>query len=361
MRSIVESFGFTFIVLNLDDLFSSSRPASEQSVDLSSHITRNCYVDLADPNLPIKMLPNEMTLSPLQKPIDPLENILRPLTKTSQCSMIQNLTSAALLKFCKNRTRNKVLIKTTTSTQMAIDTLLAVSLGNGWSLDQQIGASSYIDGVLVCRPLAQIADAELRQYSKLMEVNTQLPAPHHSTVKKLEIPSLITDFVIKLEENYPMTSAVINQTVNKIGKTKSSSSSLTARTCTICQLSSDPKANQWKHATTLASHDQSNANPNQDRRKLIEVGSETPKEQNPLGLLKDQICYSCLVMFNDHQYLKKDHQQGSDFLDWVQLPDYCYQSLIEPSDKLDSQIDLQNGPSPSDDLQSVLDEFLIKD
>ncbi|WAR54856.1 hypothetical protein PtB15_4B474 [Puccinia triticina] len=75
---------------------------------------------------------------------------------------------------------------------MAINTLVGVSLGNGWSLDQQIGPSSYIDDVLICRPLAQIVDAELAQYSKLMEFDHPSPVTQQAPTKKTDIPAVIT-------------------------------------------------------------------------------------------------------------------------------------------------------------------------
>lgn len=75
----------------------------------------------------------------------PLANTLRPLTQTSRRSLIDSLINKFLLDFCQQKPRHKVLVQTSTSTQMAINTLLAVSLGNGWSLDQQIGPSSYVN------------------------------------------------------------------------------------------------------------------------------------------------------------------------------------------------------------------------
>ncbi|KAA1064310.1 hypothetical protein PGTUg99_012518 [Puccinia graminis f. sp. tritici] len=375
LRSMVESLGFSLKILNLDDLFDSPASVEESSPNGCSP---RCFVDLSDPNLPIKTIaptdPRFSTPSSTETVMKPLANTLRPLTQTSRRSLIESLINKRLLDFCKHKPRNKVLVKPTTSTQMAIDTLAGVSLGNGWSLDQQIGPSSCIDDVLVCRPLAQIVDAELFQYSKLMQLDHSYPLIHQAPTKKADIPALITDFVVKLEENYPMTSSVINQTVNKIGKNKSAlaSSSTTStkttrtatngkdcsvtRTCPICHLSSDREANEWKRSITLSTHEPpTTATPNasSDESEIVRPVEEE-EEDEPIRL-RDQLCYACLVTFNDHQYIAHSSQSGHD---WVQLPGF-YQPLtqlpVAPA---------ATPPRPSlsaNHLQAVLDQFLISD
>ncbi|KAA1103049.1 hypothetical protein PGT21_005047 [Puccinia graminis f. sp. tritici] len=375
LRSMVESLGFSLKILNLDDLFDSPASVEESSPNGCSP---RCFVDLSDPNLPIKTIaptdPRFSTPSSTETVMKPLANTLRPLTQTSRRSLIESLINKRLLDFCKHKPRNKVLVKPTTSTQMAIDTLAGVSLGNGWSLDQQIGPSSCIDDVLVCRPLAQIVDAELFQYSKLMQLDHSYPLIHQAPTKKADIPALITDFVVKLEENYPMTSSVINQTVNKIGKNKSAltSSSTTSpkttrtatngkdcsvtRTCPICHLSSDREANEWKRSITLSTHEPpTTATPNarSDESEIVRPVEEE-EEDEPMRL-RDQLCYACLVTFNDHQYIAHSSQSGHD---WVQLPGF-YQPLtqlpVAPA---------ATPPRPSlsaNHLQAVLDQFLISD
>jgi hypothetical protein len=100
--------------------------------------------------LPIKTIDStdpDFSTPPETAMMKPLANTLRPLTQTSRRSLIDSLVNKCLLDFCQHKPRHKVLVETSTSTQMAIDTLLAVSLGKGWSLDQQIGPSSYVNGI----------------------------------------------------------------------------------------------------------------------------------------------------------------------------------------------------------------------
>ncbi|OAV91759.1 hypothetical protein PTTG_03758 [Puccinia triticina 1-1 BBBD Race 1] len=343
LKASVERLGFAFRILTLDELFDPPPSAGSP------------FVDLSDPNLPIKIIDPAPETA-----LAPLANALRPLTQTARRSMVDSLINTRLLQFCKHTPRNKVLVKTVTSTQMAIDALVGVSLGNGWSLDQQIGPSSYIDDVLICRPLAQIVDAELAQYSKLMEFDHPYPVTQQAPTKKTDIPAVITEFVLKLEENYPMTSSVINQTVNKIGKNKplapSASPSTTPsaatngkegpapRTCAICHLSADRNADQWKRSITLCSH---GAGPAEDANGATVVQQLEHDAPRPTGL-RDQLCYACLVTLNDHQYFAPSSRSSHD---WVQLPGY-YRPL-PGAQPLPQQA--------ADHVQAVLDQFLISD
>ncbi|KAH9452155.1 hypothetical protein MJO28_008993 [Puccinia striiformis f. sp. tritici] len=375
IRSMVESLGFNFEIIKLDDLFDSSIPVE----NTSSAGGERWFVDLCDPTLPIK------TMNPADLPTDattqkPLANTLRGLTATSRRSLIENLINKSLLDFCQHKPRNKVLVKTLTSTQMAIDTLLGVSLGNGWSLDQQIGPSSYIDDVLVCRPVSQIVDAELIQFSKLLELDhSYLTISQETPSKKADIPSLITEFVTKLEENYPMTSSVINQTVNKIGKNKSTTSSTSSttsttttngnngslvRTCPICHLSSDREASEWKRSITLSSHEPTTEPITNGEVSATTAGQEDDEkkedeaQETRPSLLSDQLCYACLVTFNDHQYLNHS-SRSHDHHDWVQLPTY-FQHIPQHSSSPPNNTQSIHSQS-ANHLQAVLDEFLISD
>ncbi|PLW32203.1 hypothetical protein PCANC_18932 [Puccinia coronata f. sp. avenae] len=370
LKSIVERLGFTFETLRLDDLFDSPASTPENPSDS----TTKSFVDLSDPSLPIKTIDStdpDFSTPPETAMMKPLANTLRPLTQTSRRSLIDSLVNKCLLDFCQHKPRHKVLVETSTSTQMAIDTLLAVSLGKGWSLDQQIGPSSYVNDVLICRPLAQIVDAELVQYSQLMELDHGYSLTYQSAAKKADIPSLITDFVVKLEENYPMTSSVINQTVNKIGKNKpvasaSTSSIATAQktdgsdcpvtTCPICQLSSDPTAHEWKQSITLSAHERPPEGGSIGGHVEPPAGQPATVEQRESMLLSNQLCYACLVTFNDHQYIS--HASRSDH-DWVQLPSYYLPPVINHAPPPPHSP--PHPSSPVNKIQAVLDEFLLED
>jgi len=271
------------------------------------------------------------------------------------------------------------LIKTFTSTHMAIDTLLGVALGNGWSLDQQIGPSSYVDGVLICRPLSQIMDAELAQYSQLMDPDHTYPLTHPSAAKKADMSALITDFVVKLEENYPMTSAVINQTVNKIGKNKGATAPSSASvsdyastgdlgSCAICQLASDPKAKEWKRSITLSAHEPALEDRVRGEATAFVADGAAAEKGGDGVLLRDQLCYGCLVTFSDHQYI--NHSSARSGHDWVQLPKFYRAPSSAPPPAAAAAPDDDDAPSsdpPTRDISSslahqldaVLDEFLI--
>lgn len=372
LKSMVERFGFSFESLKLHDLF--HQPAS-----LPQHSSARCstFVDISDPNLPIKTmdLTDPETAIPTETLMDPLANTLRPLTQTSRRSLVDSLINKRLLDFCHHTPRNKVLIKTTTSTHMAIDTLLGVALGNGWSLDQQIGPSSYVDDILICRPLAQIVDAELAQYSQLLDPDHTHPLTHPSAAKKPDMSALITDFVVKLEENYPMTSAVINQTVNKIGKNKGATAAASSAsvsnwshastgdldTCAICQLASDPKAQEWKRSITLRSHEAGLDDGAGGQATAAADGAATGKGED-LVLLRDQVCYGCLVTFSDHQYIH--HSSDRPVHNWVQLPNFFLPPssapLAAPAAGDDAPPPTREIPSSiAPQLQAVLDQFLI--
>ncbi|KNZ64104.1 hypothetical protein VP01_1065g1 [Puccinia sorghi] len=412
LKSMVERFGFSFESLKLHDLF--HQPAS-----LPQHSSARCstFVDISDPSRVQSFLPHEYTAHidtpfspcgntdlpiktmdltdpetaiPTETLMDPLANTLRPLTQTSRRSLVDSLINKRLLDFCHHTPRNKVLIKTTTSTHMAIDTLLGVALGNGWSLDQQIGPSSYVDDILICRPLAQIVDAELAQYSQLLDPDHTHPLTHPSAAKKPDMSALITDFVVKLEENYPMTSAVINQTVNKIGKNKGATAAASSAsvsnwshastgdldTCAICQLSvyfldlhredivqlaSDPKAQEWKRSITLRSHEAGLDDGAGGQATAAADGAATGKGED-LVLLRDQVCYGCLVTFSDHQYIH--HSSDRPVHNWVQLPNFFLPPSSAPpaapaagDDAPPPTREIPSSIAPQ--LQAVLDQFLI--
>ncbi|MBW0485519.1 hypothetical protein O181_025234 [Austropuccinia psidii MF-1] len=334
IKSTVESFGFKFLVLKLHDLFAP--PPCQASSDSSSP---KYLVNLSQPTLPIKVI--DPSLSPPPQSSCPLEEILQPLTKTSRSSMLTNLVSSRLLSYCKESKRPKVLVKTTNSTQMAIDTLASVSLGAGWSLSQQIGSSSYVDDVFICRPLAHIVNAELYHFAQLNQLSHTRPISN-PLEKKHDVHALLTDFVIKLEEPYPMTSAVINQTASKIGHVKDldvQERFSNIKTCSICRLSSDPNANQWKQSITLASHSQS---PIMDQSLV----------------LANNLCYSCLVMFRDHQ--SSQDQRPSNESIWAQLPHYSSFMDKDPSPRLESFASEKLNGSVQQ-IEKILQPFMIDD
>lgn len=202
-----------------------------------------------------------------------------------------------------------------------------------------------------------------------MELDHGYPSTYQPATKKADIPTLITDFVVKLEENYPMTSSVINQTVNKIGKNKpvasASTSSLATpqqtngsdspvNTCPICQLSSDPTAHEWKQSITLSVHERA---PEGSIGGHVEpaAGQPATMEQRGSMLLSHQLCYACLVTFNDHQYIS--HSSRTDH-DWVQLPSYYLPPQTNHTPPPHSP---SHPSSPVNNIQAVLDEFLLKD
>ncbi|KAI8444065.1 hypothetical protein BY996DRAFT_8157021 [Phakopsora pachyrhizi] len=268
IKQIVESFGFKFVLIKLDDLF----PCGEKLTTKNSQpVPKKLFVNISNSSLPLKLteeLPSRNST--------PLQELLKPLSNTSRVSFIESLVSKSLMNFCSSsKTRNKVLVKPTNSTEMSIDTLSGVSLGGGWNLTELIGSTSNVNDVLICRPLSLIVNLELKHYLRLTQPSRlegyTFSTPNLNT-KKTDIKSLVKDFVIRLEEDYPMTSSVINQTANKIGqnhdesKESSLNNSLAENNevinkfskkikCSICNLPCDKKSDDWKKAITLDSND----------------------------------------------------------------------------------------------------------
>lgn len=82
-------------------------------------------------------------------------SFLDPLTPTSRVTVLSQLVYSSLSQFCVTvrspSRRRKVLLKSTTATAMAIDTLVGVSAGAGWSLAEQIGGTTILDGTWIFR------------------------------------------------------------------------------------------------------------------------------------------------------------------------------------------------------------------
>ncbi|EGG03662.1 uncharacterized protein MELLADRAFT_90042 [Melampsora larici-populina 98AG31] len=205
---------------------------------------------------------------------------------------------------------------------MAIDTLVGVSLGGGWGIAEQIGGTSFSDNVFICRPILQMVDAEVHHYILLNNLASHSKDPPSPTTvktsKTVTIPSLITDFITKLEGDYPMTSSVINRAANKIGyrspNTEGTAGSTTSRICPSCRLPSDPCANSWKKSITLASH------------STTEPTLQSKPDETTMNLA-DHLCYSCMGTFCDQSLRPSSTIQSTSPHLWTQFPDYVLDSI----------------------------------
>ncbi|KAA1065583.1 hypothetical protein PGT21_004133 [Puccinia graminis f. sp. tritici] len=86
------------------------------------------------------------------------------------------------------------------------------------------------------------------------------------------------------------------------------------------------EANEWKRSITLSTHEPATMptpNASSDASEIVRPVEEE-EEDEPMRL-RDQLCYACLVTFNDHQYIAHSSQSGHD---WVQLPGF-YQPLTQ--------------------------------
>ncbi|KAG0152430.1 hypothetical protein CROQUDRAFT_675750 [Cronartium quercuum f. sp. fusiforme G11] len=227
---------------------------------------------------------------------------------------------------------------------MAIDTLVSVSSGGGWGIAETIGGTAVLDDVFICRPLSQMVDAEIGHQVLLSE----LPSHLHSattfvsttTNRKHTIPSLITDFLTKLEDGYPMTSSVINRAANKIGHRAPSDQKIAGteasyRICPTCRLPSDPRANSWKKSITLASHA---STPHQVTSTLHE---------EPIKL-SDHLCYSCLGTFRDRSQFST---LSTDQEIWTRFPDYVMKSVQQQGPN--------RGAGKYEEMRKMIEGFLI--
>ncbi|KAH9810355.1 hypothetical protein DFH28DRAFT_1085634 [Melampsora americana] len=229
---------------------------------------------------------------------------------------------------------------------MAIDTLVGVSLGGGWGIAEQIGGTSVSDNVFICRPILQMVDAEVHHYillNNLASPSKDAPSPTTGNMSKTTtIPSLITDFITKLEGDYPMTSSVINRAANKIGYRSPHAEETTggtqSRICPSCRLPSDPCANSWKKSITLASH--------------LTTEPNLPLKPDETRInLSDHLCYSCMGTFRDQSLRPSSTVQSTGPHLWTRFPDY----VIEALDQKGTAQDTRN----YEEMRKKIEDYLI--
>lgn len=81
------------------------------------------------------------------------------------------------------------------------------------------------------RPLKDISNEDIQYYLKVKDIK---PAKcMHSKLNETSLQSVIKDFVMDLQENYPATVSTICKTADKIG---SVTNNFNKKKCKVCQV-----------------------------------------------------------------------------------------------------------------------------
>lgn len=147
MRTIVATLGWRLHIVKLSDLFAS--PTTLTLDPSSSTLTAH----LAD-----------STLSPVEQ----LRSLLAPLPATSRASLLSSLLST-LLHTTAHRLGHTILVTGETSTRLAINTIVCMSLGRGWAMGEETGWEWEDErGIVQVRPMRGVVDEEVRYYNAEM-------------------------------------------------------------------------------------------------------------------------------------------------------------------------------------------------
>lgn len=97
-------------------------------------------------------------------------------------------------------------------------------MGRGWGLGSEVKAEVIVDGVVVVRPLAMATLVETLHFLSFNSLTPPLGSPVLPTSldaalereKKEDVPGLLEDFILGLDAGFPMTSATVARTAEKL-------------------------------------------------------------------------------------------------------------------------------------------------
>jgi len=286
VRAIVDATGFNFVSIKLSSLFEPGSSSLSLRPSTSALLAQ----------------PSTSTASPA----DQLRALLAPLPPTARASVTAALLSTALHRTAVAR-GHATLLTGETSTRLAIRTIAGMALGRGGSMGEEVGWEfESAAGVLQCRPLRGVVDAEVRYYNRTKGLDWLERARPSDGVepKKAGIDAVSEDFINNLEATFASTVSTVLRTAHKLGLRTNHdrlqpTMSPAGATCPLCGLPSQLGAETWRSAITISSL--IDGGPAERAEEGVAAGVEGGEARALAPLL----CYGCLLNWQGAQQAAK--------------------------------------------------------
>ncbi|CAH2102555.1 unnamed protein product [Euphydryas editha] len=162
------------------------------------------------------------------------KSILSNVTSSIHRDVMMKIKQNIFLKISKELDCNTVFTAETT-TSLATKLLSNIVIGRGSQIENDIGFADKRDrDTRILRPLRDITNEEIEHYIQIKEIK---PAKAmHNKLNETSLQSVIKNFVMDLQENYPATISTICKTADKIG---SITNNINKKKCVVCQSNLD--------------------------------------------------------------------------------------------------------------------------
>lgn len=237
-----------------------------------------------------------------------------------------------------------------------------MALGRGASLGEEVGWEYETEeGLLVCRPLRGVMDAEVGVYNRArgLEWLEMKRVGERMEAKKAGIGAVSEEFVNGLEATFASTVSTILRTAHKLGLRSNHDrvqSTPTGTMCPLCGLPAQSGAETWRSAITISS--------------LIDtegcdaaVQGDAPKAEGTEGrALAPLLCYGCLLNWQGTQQAGKRPPPTSGAAtedDIVPLPAYVAEVAAKRWAQAENVEVVGERTIGVDDLRSEVEQFLL--
>nr|XP_026493721.1 cytoplasmic tRNA 2-thiolation protein 2 [Vanessa tameamea] len=213
------------------------------------------------------------------------KNILLNIPTSISEDVLTKMKQNIFIKIAK-QLKCRIVFTAETTTLLATRLLSNIAIGRGSQVENDIGfADKREENVKILRPMREITNEEIDHYLRIKELNpaTDILGKGYGT----SLQSVIRNFVLDLQENYPATVSTICKTADKIG---SVTDNVNKKKCIICQSNLD--CNQLNltavDATMFSRKVSSKVINSNENLKHIEEGNNLM-----FPFIYEKLCYCC--------------------------------------------------------------------
>ncbi|XP_045773034.1 cytoplasmic tRNA 2-thiolation protein 2 isoform X2 [Maniola jurtina] len=223
---------------------------------------------------------------------DTLNNIRLNVSPSIYHDLIIKIKRQLFLRIAKELDCKTVFTAETT-TQLAKKLLCNLALGRGSQVENDIGFADLREkSVRILRPMKDIMNEEIDYFVKVKQLS---PVYDYSNTE-IGLQSVINNFVVDLQDNYPSTIFTVCKTADKIGSNENTND---VKNCTLCQSNITlESANLTAVDATIFSRQM--CFKQADAHDDIEVTRNISEDKNPMfPSIYETLCYSCSRTYSE--------------------------------------------------------------
>ncbi|XP_023939475.1 cytoplasmic tRNA 2-thiolation protein 2-A [Bicyclus anynana] len=187
----------------------------------------------------------------------------------------------------------KIIFTAETTTQLAKRLLTNLAIGRGSQVENDIGFADQRDkSIKILRPMKDISNEEIEYFLKVKQISKI----QNSSNTKIGLQSVVDNFVLDLQKNYPATVSTVCKTADKLGSAENTTET---QNCTLCQSNITFKSSKLTavEATIFSRQMCTNKAGVNDK---IEVMQSITEDKNPMfPSIYKTLCYGCSRNFSE--------------------------------------------------------------